>query len=1174
MNFMKNYRIKSKLILLVAFPLVGLLYFSSLSVYNSYTVGQDLKKTNTLVEMSVKISALLHETQKERGMTAGFLGSKGKKFKDKLPEQRNLTNKAFANFLSFNEKMDYSEYSNTFKININIAIDIMNNLNKIRLKVDNLNIPASEAISYYTKNNTKFLDIVNGSVKLSKIAQITKDMAAFSAFLQSKERAGIERAVGTNTLALDKFGTNMRSKFINLISAQDSYLQIFHGYSAKSTNDYFKNTMSGSDIDEVNRIRKIILNANEFGGMNIEAEYWFDTITKKINLLKKVENHIRDNMDISDTNLKYTVKIASSISNLLHETQKERGATAGFIGSNGKKFIEKLPNQRKLTDNRITILKNNIKKLYRKRQSKEFNKYLDVALKNLSQIQDIRKKVSTLSIPAGKAIGYYTKMNAAFLNTIASIAKMGTTATESKDLNAFYNFLMSKERAGIERAVLSNTFARNKFLKGMKKKFTVLVTEQNAYLKSFKSIARPSFVQFYDKTLKGKAVEEVNKMRKIAFEATTIGGFGEDPSKWFGHITKKINKLKQIDDYLAKSLFIKLKSLEISTNRTMYINLFASIFIYLIVMFMSYIITTGILSALKTFKTGLNYFFAYAVREKDYMKPMDINGSDEFAEMTIDMNRGIEKTTFIIEQDKKVVEEIDNVMTKVGNGFFTYTIHEKGATVEVETLRTNINNMLSNTKTKLDNLNKILDGYSKGVYNFKLNEKEKNGMYGDFGALTTSTTSLGYDISSFMGLFSNALDGLKNNVGNLTSTASELSNSSNVQAASLEETAAAIEEITNNIKSNSQNVSNMSNLADDLTNTASSGQELANETAISMEEINTQVASINEAISIIDQISFQTNILSLNAAVEAATAGEAGKGFAVVAQEVRNLASRSAEAANEIKALVENATSKADKGKLIAKDMIDGYSNLNDKITQTRQMIDNVETASKKQETGMIQINDTINNLDKVTQQNAASSGSLENLAVQIASLSENISKVMDGVTFDEKVKGEVCDIELMRVIAGYKKYHINFKIDNFKKLDKFETYKVVDAQSCDFGLWIKKQEKENKEFTQSPSWSKLKKSHDDVHRKVQLLVDKNAQHAPAKELSEISKTIEECTAEMFENLNNVLGINCKSNKKITRETKEKNTIISTPKVKKATKNKEFIPKITDNSNNDEWESF
>ena len=119
-----------------------------------------------------------------------------------------------------------------------------------------------------------------------------------------------------------------------------------------------------------------------------------------------------------------------------------------------------------------------------------------------------------------------------------------------------------------------------------------------------------------------------------------------------------------------------------------------------------------------------------------------------------------------------------------------------------------------------------------------------------------------------------------------------------------------------------------------------------------MTEIDKEVNAINEAITVIDQIAFQTNILSLNAAVEAATAGEAGKGFAVVAQEVRNLASRSAEAANEIKTLVQNATTKANDGKSIANQMINGYTELNENISKTIELIKDVEMASKEQQQG------------------------------------------------------------------------------------------------------------------------------------------------------------------------------------------------------------------------------
>ncbi len=157
---------------------------------------------------------------------------------------------------------------------------------------------------------------------------------------------------------------------------------------------------------------------------------------------------------------------------------------------------------------------------------------------------------------------------------------------------------------------------------------------------------------------------------------------------------------------------------------------------------------------------------------------------------------------------------------------------------------------------------------------------------------------------------------------------------------------------------------------------------MASQTTQAMDEINKEVNAINEAITIIDQIAFQTNILSLNAAVEAATAGEAGKGFAVVAQEVRNLATRSADAANEIKKLVSNATAKANNGKQIADSMISGYSNLNDNIEQTINLIKSVELASKEQLNGINQINDAISSLDRQTQRNASIASETHNVAV------------------------------------------------------------------------------------------------------------------------------------------------------------------------------------------------
>ncbi|MCT7633842.1 methyl-accepting chemotaxis protein [Aliarcobacter butzleri] len=169
-----------------------------------------------------------------------------------------------------------------------------------------------------------------------------------------------------------------------------------------------------------------------------------------------------------------------------------------------------------------------------------------------------------------------------------------------------------------------------------------------------------------------------------------------------------------------------------------------------------------------------------------------------------------------------------------------------------------------------------------------------------------------------------------------------LNKSSNETAVSLEETAAALEEITSTVINNTERISIMENHSKELSNSIEEGQKLANITVESMDSINEQTQSIADAITIIDQIAFQTNILSLNAAVEA------GRGFAVVAAEVRNLASRSAEAAREIKSLVENATEKTNNGKKIADDMINGYVKLKENISKTTEVIHDISISSKE----------------------------------------------------------------------------------------------------------------------------------------------------------------------------------------------------------------------------------
>ncbi len=561
---------------------------------------------------------------------------------------------------------------------------------------------------------------------------------------------------------------------------------------------------------------------------------------------------------------------------------------------------------------------------------------------------------------------------------------------------------------------------------------------------------------------------------------------------------------------------------------------------------------------------------------------LKVNTKDEIGEVAELFNTYMEKMHKGLQQDEKVINEANDILEKTKNGFFGYTVNSTASNPQVDDLKNKLNDMISHIHKILHNINNALRQYSKSHYDFKVEDK---GVYGELGSVTAGIKLVGNNTSEILAMIINTGDSLNQSTHSLSDSSGALSKASNQQAASLEETATALEEITANIRANSEATAKMSSLAKDVSTSAHNGSNLANTTASSMDEIDKQVRAINDSIEVIDQIAFQTNILSLNAAVEAATAGEAGKGFAVVAQEVRNLASRSAEAANEIKALVENATTKASSGKLIANNMIEGYTQLSQKIVETKHIIDDVSTASKEQSDGIIQINDAINSLDHVTQQNASSSNELKSIATQIEKLSHNLGTVMKTVSFDENTKSQVCDPTMTSIISKYKTDHINFKSAQFKKLDGFKSFKVTDHKSCKMGKWIIECDQNNIGFTQSAAWNKLKLVHEKVHSGVQNYVDKNAAKASNDELQQIAKLIEEETVEVFDDLNGVLNSHCKYFKESTASktvsqpaitpTTEHKVNVAPRTIEKVTKP---VPKassiVSKVSDDDEWESF
>jgi methyl-accepting chemotaxis protein len=299
------------------------------------------------------------------------------------------------------------------------------------------------------------------------------------------------------------------------------------------------------------------------------------------------------------------------------------------------------------------------------------------------------------------------------------------------------------------------------------------------------------------------------------------------------------------------------------------------------------------------------------------------------------------------------------------------------------------NSMIEKSGSNMTSLRGTLELYTNNDFTKSVPIDPK--LKSDMLAVMQSVNQLGVALRTNAKLNLTNGETLNHNAITMSESVSNVAAKANQQAASLEETAAALEEITSITRNNASNTVKMSQLGVVVNKAVSQGQQLANKTASSVEDINQEVMSINEAIRVIDQIAFQTNILSLNAAVEAATAGEAGKGFAVVAQEVRNLANRSADAANEIKALVESAASKANDGKNISAEMIKGYQTLNTHINETIHLIEDVSSASKEQMQGIEQINDAVTILDRVTQENASEANNVSNIASEVRAMADEL---------------------------------------------------------------------------------------------------------------------------------------------------------------------------------------
>ena len=619
------------------------------------------------------------------------------------------------------------------------------------------------------------------------------------------------------------------------------------------------------------------------------------------------------------TEVSELAQLAVKVGELVHETQKERGRTAGFLGSQGQKFRQELNDQRQLTDAKASALTSILQQVNLSAQPERFQTFFNQAVSEIGRVAEVRRQVDDLSIPASQAIGYYTAMNAAFLNAVSIIADSQGKEAFQQDILAFSQFLKAKERAGIERAVLSNTFARDSFGTGMYQKLIGLITEQNNYLAGFELYADEGSLAKYQEVQQDPAFAEVLRLREIAQQNAQSGGFGVDAAVWFKTITDKINQLKQLENYIEARLLERAETLKQQAEQAQLGYIGVIVVLLAVLLVLGYFTMRSILQPINNVVYSLQDI---AEGEGDLTQRVAITGKDELAELAGWFNVFIGNVQGLVKEVKGASLEVASASEEIAASSeqMSQSMNDQANQVDV-------------VVSSMDEMRKSIDEVAQKCVQ----------------AATNATTS-GELALSGGNVVGETIDGMQ-----------------------------AISQVVR------------------------SGAEVV--TALGQ-----QGEKIGEIIDVINDIAAQTNLLALNAAIEAARAGEHGRGFAVVADEVRKLAERTTEATEQVAHSIEgiqSGTSKAvnqmnqgtervDSGVQKAGEAEQSLQSIVGSAQEVADMIHVIASAVEEQTYASESINESMNSISDVSAEAQLGASQSAAATVQLSSKASQLQQLVE----------------------------------------------------------------------------------------------------------------------------------------------------------------------------------
>ena len=296
MKILNNMGFRRKFFIMMILPVIELLYYAVGDIMRQQKELRETRELSELIYVIKGLSSIVHETQKERGMTSGFIGSSGSLYADELIEQRKKSDEEFQKLENIKTKMDLGRYGYGIKEKYEKVFTDVSKISDIRKQVDDKNITAPEAIKFYNQMNDNLLRLIEPIAMVSVDEDTRNSIKAYLLFLLTKERVGIERASLNNAFTANQFNPGVFATFTSVVAEQKLLMREFENFASKEQNEYVKNKLKGFSIDEVDRIRTVALEKYVEGNFEIDPQYWFKTITEKIDIMKENENYLIDEL--------------------------------------------------------------------------------------------------------------------------------------------------------------------------------------------------------------------------------------------------------------------------------------------------------------------------------------------------------------------------------------------------------------------------------------------------------------------------------------------------------------------------------------------------------------------------------------------------------------------------------------------------------------------------------------------------------------------------------------------------------------------------------------------------------------------------------------------------------------------------------------------------------------